>query len=116
MNRSYLLAAMFGLLFAGPALAEGAIATGDGGKVGISYNLQGARAAENRAIQECGGGCRILTTFRKICAAVATGERGGWSWATRDRLQLAGEAALEGCRKEGKKQCRVAVQGCDEKG
>jgi len=111
-----ILAMMAELLSANPVFAEGAIAAARDGQVGLSYNYPGRRSAEERAFEECGRGCRLLTTFRRTCAAVATGERGGYGWATRENLRRAEEAALESCHAEGGRRCRVAARGCDERG
>ena len=99
-----------------PALSEGAITAARDGQVGLSYNYPGRQRAEERAFEECGRGCRLIATFRRTCAAVATAERSGFGWATRDNLRRAEEAALESCAKEAGHRCRIAARGCDERG
>ena len=110
------VAVMAQLSFASPVFAEGAIAADREGRVGLSYNYSGRRSAEERAFEECGRGCRIVTIFRRTCAAVATGERGAYGWATNEHLRRAEERALDNCAREGGRRCRIATRGCDERG
>ena len=98
------------------AQAEGAVAASRDGRVGLSYNYPGRRGAEERALEECGRGCRVIQTYHRNCAAVATGERGGYGYAIRDRLERAEREAIENCRNEGARGCRIATRGCDERG
>ncbi len=119
MKRASIL--VFALLLAtslapSPTQAEGAIAAARDGQVGLSYNYPGRRSAEERALDECGRGCRVISTFRRICAAVSTGERGAYGWATHQSLRRAEERALENCASEGGRRCRIATRGCDERG
>jgi hypothetical protein len=99
-----------------PALSEGAIAAARDGQVGLSYNYSGRHRADERAFEECGRGCRIVATFRRTCAAVATGERGSFGWSTQNNLRRAEENALESCAREGGRRCRIAARRCDERG
>ena len=98
------------------AHADGAIAVDRDGRAVVSFNYPGRRSAEDRALEDCGRGCLIATNFRRMCAAVASGERGGYGWATRDGLRRAEEAALEGCANQGGRHCRISARGCDERG
>jgi hypothetical protein len=118
MKRLYLLSiaggvAMFALQ--GVALAEGAIARNENGATGISYNQRGERAAENRALDECSGRCRVVLRFRGECAAIATGRGGGAGWARGERRGRAEEAAMEQCRAEGTRECRISLSACDDR-
>ena len=96
--------------------ADGAVAASREGRVGLSYNYRSQGAADERALEECGRGCRIISTFRRTCAAVATGERSGYGWATHENLRRAEESAVENCHREGGQRCRVASRGCDGRG
>ena len=98
------------------AWADGAIARGEDGRVGMSWNARGERDAAERAMEKCGRRCRIVGTFRNSCAAVATGDRGGYGWARAERLRRAEDDAIEYCRREGNRGCRIAISGCDDRG
>ncbi len=72
--------------FSGQAIAEnfGAIAySQDSGANGYSVDYQSRGGAEERALQECGRGCRVVIWFKNACAALATGDDNaygtGWS-------------------------------------
>ncbi|QLY32271.1 DUF4189 domain-containing protein [Nocardia huaxiensis] len=58
----------------GPAQATtyyGAMATDAGrGALGMAWNLTSAAAAEQSALDQCGGNCTVLTTFT-ACGAVS---------------------------------------------
>ncbi len=102
-------------LVSSPVWAEGAIAQGRDGRVGISYNFRHRGEAEERALEECGGYCRVIARFENTCASIATGRGGGFGWARRERLHWADEAALENCRAEGNRSCAIQVHGCDDR-
>ncbi len=95
-------------------LAEGAIAKSDDGYTGMSYNYRSQREADNRALGECDGRCRIVYRFRNTCAAVAVGDRGGGGWASGSSVRRADDAALEQCEAQGNRRCRVKQHNCDE--
>ncbi len=97
------------------ARAEGAIAKSEDGYTGLSYNYRGPRAADERALAECQGRCRIVLRFRNECAAVAVGRSGGGGWATAERESRAEERAIEQCRAQGNRDCRVQQRGCDDR-
>ncbi len=115
MRASFVLAA---LVLAGtalgpaPARAEGAIASGPEGRVGMAYGYR-HRDAEERALRECGPRCQIVGHFERQCAAIAVGARGAFGWAARDRPGRAEEDAVGECRAHGGRECRVQVRGCD---
>ena len=59
------------------ALAEnhGAIAfSEETGAVGYSYDHPTRDAAETKALEECGPGCKVVQWFRNACGALATGD------------------------------------------
>jgi hypothetical protein len=99
-----------------PAWADGAVARGPEGRVGLSYNYRNQRAAEERALEECGRYCRIVGSFRHSCAAIAVGARGGYGWARAERRGRAEGEAMEYCRHEGNQGCRIVTSACDERG
>lgn len=95
--------------------ADGAIAKSEDGYTGMSYNFRGPRAADERALEECNGRCRIVLRFRAACAAVAVGRGGGGGWSTAERRSRAEEEALEQCRAQGNRECRIQQRGCDDR-
>lgn len=106
---------LLGLVAPGLALADGAIAKSADGYTGMSYNNRGPREADNRALDECRGRCRIVLRFRNQCAAVAVGRGGGGGWATADRPGRAENEAMEQCRDQGNRECRIQQRACDER-
>ncbi len=99
----------------GLARAEGAIAKSENGATGISYNQRGERAAAERAIDECSGRCRVVLRFRGECAAIAVGRGGGGGWARAERRGRAEDAAIEECRSQGNRECRISLAACDDR-
>ncbi len=97
----------------GLARADGSIAKSEDGYTGMSYNHRGPRAADNRALEECQGRCRVVLRFRNQCAAVAVGRGGGGGWAAAEQPGRAEEMAIEQCRAQGNRQCRILQRGCD---
>ena len=93
--------------------ASGAIAYG-GGRAGLSYNYRDRDSAEERALAECGAGCRVVARYSGSCAAVATG-RGVYGYAWREERRGAMRAALENCELRGGGACSVVTSGCDER-
>jgi hypothetical protein len=115
MRSSILLA---GLVLAGLAFgtaaarAEGSVARGPDGRVGLSFGYR-HREADERALRECGPYCQIVGHFERQCAAIAVGERGAFGWASRERPIRAEEDAIGECRAHGGHECRIQVRGCD---
>ncbi len=116
-TRTTLVALALAALLALPAAAraDGAIAKSEDGYTGLSYNYRGPRAADERALEECQGRCRIVLRFRGECAAVAVGRSGGGGWARGERMARAEEGALEQCRAQGNRECRIQQRGCDDR-
>jgi hypothetical protein len=81
------------------------------GAVGFSYNFRRRDIAEERALEECGGGCRVVTWFRNACGALATGNGNGYGtgWAT--NRGTAERIALNKCG-ENARSCRVIRWAC----
>jgi hypothetical protein len=123
MHRATLLA--FGICVAlsiaaaTPAFAEfGAFARDDASnKIGLSWGKETQRQADEAAMKDCGeSSCKIVFRTRaKQCSAVATAEQGN-AWGASDRgnrkdtVEL---AALNGCQKRTKGQCKVRASGCN---
>lgn len=81
------------------------------GNVGYSYNYRSRAAAEERALEECGRGCKVVVWFRNACGALATGDNNGYGsgWAASRRE--AERIALSGCG-ENVENCRVVRWVC----
>jgi hypothetical protein len=81
-------AALFVLLAATAAAADdnfGAIAfSSSSGATGYSYDYDSRDGAEERALQECGPGCKVVLWFKNACGALAVGEGSGYGtgWAS----------------------------------
>jgi hypothetical protein len=118
MARLKLLAVFaVGGLLALPAAgwADGSIAFDrDSGATGISYNFRGSRRADDRALSECRGNCRIVGRYERQCAAIAVGRGRGYGWAARQSERRAQSEAIEACERNGDRGCRVLSSGCDE--
>ena len=102
------------LLMPTESRADGAVAHGEDNSVGLSYGYNNQRDADRRALNECGGGCRVVRRFENTCASIATGRRGGYGYAFGDRLGLARQRALDECEAQGARGCTTVVSGCDE--
>jgi hypothetical protein len=84
------------LIASGPAAeARGALAVGACGAWGGSWSYGSDRAARNRALDECRGrNCKVVTSFRQLCAAFATDSNSE-------------------CENAGDRDCKVRGQFCD---
>ena len=121
MRRQMIAAGVSALLFclaAGPALAGyGAFARDEAtGKYGFSWNEPNQKQAEDAAIKGCNTtGCKVV--FRvgpKLCGAIATTDDGKvWGGSTRPTKAAAELAALQGCQKRTKLQCKVRGSECN---
>jgi hypothetical protein len=87
-TRAWTLAGVLALAFwSAPAAARdyyGAIAfsqSGGGDGYSSDYSTQGG--AEAKALQECGGGCKVVIWFKNACGALAVGQGNGYGtgWA-----------------------------------
>ncbi len=102
---------------AGQVLAAGALAidSNQGDQYGFAYNHPSSGQAEQRALQECGGGCQIVLRFSNSCAAYATDQSRGsnaYGWGYASSAGAAQNRALSECRARGN-SCMVRVWGCD---
>ncbi len=109
-------------LFAAQALANGALAidSNQGGRYGFSYNFANMNGAEQRALSECGGGCRVVVRFQSGCAAYAADQASGstaYGWGTDGSSGAAQNRALQECRSRGgaRANCIVRVWGCNSR-
>gem|GEM_PF-4615669 len=112
------------LLFAFVAAAQedkfGAIAFSQpDGICGASYDYSTREGAEGGAMRECkekgGTACKIITSFRNNCAALARTEEGGYGWGRRSTKEEAQGAAMTKCDEQGA-GCRVICSVCSEEG
>jgi hypothetical protein len=102
------------------ALANGALAidSNQGDQYGFAYNHPSMGAAEQRALSECGSGCRIVLRFNSGCAAYAADQANGstaYGWATAGSAGAAQGQAQSECRQRGGSSCTVRVWGCNSK-
>lgn len=113
-------AALALLAFAAPAHAAGALATGPCGAFGYAFDDVSPEAAAMRARAQCKGkDCKIITSFRKTCAAFAIDAKnacGPNGWAKSSNLAQAQNIASEQCSKFGGKTCVIRAWVCDQKG
>jgi len=102
----------------GSAYANGALAIdgNQGSQYGFSYNYSSMAGAQNKALQECGGGCSIVKTFSRGCAAYAADQTSGstaYGWGTAADSNSARNTAIQLCRNYGGTNCIVRVWGCN---
>ena len=82
----------------------------ESGATGYSINMVSRDAAAERALHECGSGCRLAVRLHNACGALAIG-RHGWGSAWSFQRRPAGFRALERCR-ERTYGCTVKVLVC----
>lgn len=102
------------LIGSSPASAFGALAVGDGGGHGLSFNYPNESDARARAQKECGGTCQVVVVFQNTCSAFA-GDRGStiYGWAYAPTKEQAQQMSIGFCRKEGGTRCEVRVSACE---
>ena len=100
--------------------AAGALATGRCGAFGYSFDDVSREAAAMRARAHCKGAqCRVVTSFRRACAAVAIDAGnacGPHGWAQAETLGQAQNIASRQCHRFGGRNCMVRAWVCDAKG
>ena len=101
-----------------PAFAEyGAFARDEAsGKYGLSWNEANQKQAEDAAVKGCNvTGCKVVfRTGPKECGAIATTDDGKvWGGSKRPTKSAAELAAMEGCQKRTKLQCKVRGAECN---
>jgi len=107
------------LLVPGASLANGALAldSNQGPAYGFSYDYPDMRGAEQRAVRECGQGCRVVLRFATGCGAYAADQARGstaYGWGTAATGQAAQNRAMSECSARGR-QCMVRVWGCNSR-
>jgi hypothetical protein len=90
----------------------GAIAfSQDSGATGYAYNFRRRDLAEERALEECGHGCRVVIWFRNACGALATGKNNGYGTGWGTSRGIAERIALNKCA-ENTRNCSIARWAC----
>ena len=116
---TYLLSAA--LVVPLPVFGAGALAidSRQGSQWGWAINQQTYDEAEQRALQECGYGCRVVMTFSDSCAAYAADQQYGstvYGWSSgHSSSGGAKQSARSECESRGGSgaDCIVRVWGCD---
>jgi hypothetical protein len=101
------------------AQAAGALAIGNCGAYGLSYDFPQVEAASTAALARCTGDCKIATAMRGNCAALSIDMQdtcGAFGYAAGPRLGLAQNTALRYCYRNGGKDCVIRAWVCDAKG
>jgi hypothetical protein len=110
---------LMGLLGTETARAAGALAIGNCGAYGLSYDFPQAEAASTAALARCTGECKVATAMRGNCAALSIDIHnacGAFGYAAAPRLGLAQNTALRYCYRNGGKDCVIRAWVCDAKG
>lgn len=114
--------AALAILFANmlPAQAAGALATGRCGAFGYAFDDVSPEAAGLRARAQCKGQeCKVVTSFRRACAAFAvdgSNACGPHGWANASTLGRAQNIASQACHRYGGRNCMIRAWVCDVKG
>lgn len=92
--------------------ARGALAIGDCGVSGGSWNYNRDRDARDAVLDKCKGrNCKVVTSFTGLCAAVAIDQSrscGTWGWATRESRRRAEDTAIRQCENAGGRDCEIS--------
>lgn len=104
----------------GHAAAAGAIAidSAKGSRWGVAYDHPNMASAENRALRECGAGCKVVLRFPRGCGAYAIDRARGstvYAWAGDNSRAAAERQAMAGCRSRGGTQCIIRAWGCNSR-
>jgi hypothetical protein len=114
--------AALAILFANiPSIhAAGALATGRCGAFGYAFDDLSPEAAALRARAQCKGQeCKVVTSFRRSCAAFAidaSNACGPHGWASAPTLGRAQNMASQTCHRYGGRNCMIRAWVCDAKG
>jgi hypothetical protein len=98
--------------------AAGAFAVGNCGAYGFSYDYPEAEAAQQAAVGQCSGECKVIP-LKRACAAFAVDGAnacGAHGYATAPKLGAAQNTALRQCYDYGGKDCMIRAWICDAKG
>src|ERR1700704_6084686 len=101
------------------ARAAGALAIGNCGAYGLSYDYTQVEAANTAALGQCKGDCKVAAGMRGNCAALSIDVRdacGAFGYAAAPRLGVAQNTALRYCYRNGGKDCVIRAWVCDAKG
>lgn len=115
--------AMAALMIAAPPLAGAAgslaIDENQGDQYGWAVGFPTQAEADQKALRECGYGCRTVMRFSNSCAAYAADQAYGstavgWAWGF-GSSSAAQNGALQECRSRGGSgsNCIVRAWGCD---
>ena len=100
-------------------MAAGALAVGGCGAYGQAFGFKTVQAARRSALQKCpNGGCRIVATLSKSCAALAVDVENpcaAHGAGTAVGLGAAQNDALRLCYGDGGKDCVIRTFVCDGK-
>jgi hypothetical protein len=110
---------MIGSSGAETARAAGALAIGNCGAYGLSYDFPQVEAASTAALAKCTGDCKVAASMRGNCAALSIDIHnacGAYGYAAAPRLGLAQNTALQYCYRNGGKDCVIRAWVCDAKG
>jgi uncharacterized protein DUF4189 len=100
--------------------AAGALAAGRCGAFGYAFDDVSPEAAALRARAQCkGSDCKVVTSFRRACAAFAVDAAnacGPHGWANAPTLGRAQNMASQTCHRYGGRNCVIRAWVCDAKG
>ena len=103
-----------------PTHAAGALATGRCGALGYAFDDLSPEAAALRARAQCKGQeCKVVSSFRRSCAAFAVdaiNACGAHAWANAPTVDRARTVAGQACHKYGGRHCVIRAWVCDAKG
>src|SRR5919202_5188816 len=122
MRRLAACFAALAILFADVSLlhAAGALATGRCGAYGYAFDDVSPEAAALRARAQCKGQeCKVVTSFRRSCAAFAidaSNACGPHGWASAPTLGRAQNMASQTCHRYGGRNFMIRAWVCDPKG
>ncbi len=103
------------------AHAAGALAIGQCGAFGYSFDYDNQGSAKRNALGRCKGrDCKVVANFTRMCAAFAVDGAnmcGSFGWATRPggKLAVAQNEALRQCYANGGRNCMIRAFVCDGK-
>src|ERR1041385_1686822 len=101
------------------ARASGALAIGACGAFRQAFDSGTDEEGRKRPLASCSGrGCRVVTTVKGGCAALAvdfTSGCGAHGWGKAAKLGGAQNVALKGCYRDGGKECVIRTFFCDAK-
>ena len=102
------------------ARAAGALAIGACGAYGEAYDFRNVADASRSALAKCkDGSCRVVTTVRHGCAALAVDYAnpcGSHGWGKGARLGATQNEALRSCYAAGARECVIRTFFCDGQG